>query len=294
MNIAIIGASGFVGRNLISHLLKNTNHNICAIDLDFKNLDIESIYKDRIKLIKLDIFDTNKFKMTLIGCHVVYYLIHMLNCKCNFYEKEAIMAETVGKVLKENGVSRVIYMSGLGNDKEKLSKHLSSRHNTGKILREYLNYVIEFRASMIIGLGSVPFEIVKDIVEKSPIIFLPKKSLTKTQPISIKDVLLYLTKAIDLPLKENIIIEIGGPEVMSYKDFIEKYKKNKRKKIPIVLISFLSEKIAGWFLSFFTSKNQAQIGQNMINSFKNEMIVTNNKAKELFPQIKTRPVSDEF
>jgi len=294
MNISIIGASGFVGSNLLSYLLKNTNYNICAIAPELKNIKFDEKYKHRVNLMQADASNYNQMKTALVGTDVAYFFVHMLSCREKFYEKETQIAEATGKALLDINVKRVIYMSGLGNDKEKLSEHLASRHNTGKILRKYINKVIEFRASMIIGKGSASFEIIRDIVNKAPIILLPKKAITKTQPITIQDTLLYLVSAIDLEIEEKTLIEIGGPEIMSYQEFLEKYRKFSKKKTPIIRTFFLPEKIAGWFLSFFTTKNNAQIGQNMIASFQNEMIVTNNKAKELFPKIKPQPIEKAF
>jgi len=284
MNISIIGASGFLGKNLISYLLKNTNHSLCAIAPDPENIIIDDKYKDRVKIMKTDAFDFIQMKIALTGTDVAFYFIHMLNKK-NFYDKESMVAQTVGKALKETRVKKVIYMSGLGNDNDNLSEHLLSRHNTGKILREYVDQVIEFRASMIIGKGSASFEIIKDLIHKAPIILLPQKSTNKTQPIRVEDVLLYLSSSIDLLNNDNLIIEIGGPEIMSYQQFLKNYRQFCNKNNPIIVIPFLPEKIAGYFLNFFTSQQCATIGQNMINSFKNEMVVTNNMAKNLFPEV---------
>jgi uncharacterized protein YbjT (DUF2867 family) len=185
-------------------------------------------------------------------------------------------------------------MSGLGNDKDNLSKHLASRHNTGNILRTYMKEVIELRASMVIGSESISFEIVRNLVEKTPMITLPKWSNTKTQPIGIDDALLYLEKSIDVKIDGSEIVEIGGKEVMSYIDFVKKYAKFRNKKTIIFRIPILSEKIAGLFLRVFTPKDQAQVGKCMLDSFRNEMIVINNHASELFPDIHPRKIEEFF
>lgn len=295
MKIAIIGASGFVGNNLIKCLLKNTNYSIRAICLDIENIKIEEKYKNRVEIIRASVFEYNNMLLALLGVDVAYYLIHMMaSDKDNFYKKEELAATITGKALKHAKVKRVIYMSGLGNDNDNLSNHLSSRHNTGNILREYIDEVIELRASMIIGEGSISFEIVKNIVDKSPIILLPKWSITKTQPIGIDDALLYLKESITLQISKNEIIEIGGNEIMSYEEFIRKYAKFKNKKTIILRLSILPEKVAGIFLKIFMKKDQAQVGQCMLDSFRNEMIVTNNKAKEFFPNINPRKIEDYF
>jgi uncharacterized protein YbjT (DUF2867 family) len=234
-------------------------------------------------------------EFALNGVNIAYYLVHMMaNNKNNFYNKEAEAAEIIGKVSREVKVKRIIYMSGLGKDEEDLSSHLSSRHNTGDIFRNYIKEVVEFRASMIIGVGSISFEIVKNIVEKSPIIILPKWSITKTQPIGITDALLYLKNSIDIKIDKSEIIEIGGNETMSYLEFIRKYAKFRNKKVIIFRIPILSEKIAGLFLKLFNSKEQTNVGRCMLSSFKNEMVVTNKRALELFPNIHPRKIEEFF
>ena len=295
MNISIIGASGFVGKNLISYLLKNTEHHICAISRNPQNIEIEDKYKNRLKIIKADASNYEQMHEFLSGTDIAYYLVHRLSCCCDkLYREESEIAKATGRALKDNEVKRVIYLSGLGDDRDQLSLHLKSRHNTGRILREYVPNTIEFRASIIVGEGSISFEIIKDIVNKAPIILLPKKAKTETEPITIDDVLLYLSSVINVELDGNEIVEIGGPEIMTYEELLRKYRNFKNKKTPILIIPFLKEETAGSLLSFFTSKDRAIVGQNMIKSFENKMIVTNNKAEELFPNIKPMRIENRF
>jgi len=295
MNIAIIGASGFVGKNLMGYLLSNTDHNIIAISNNIENILVSEDYKDRINKIKADVLSYEEMEFALNNIDVAYYLVHMMtNDKNNFYDKESEAAEITGRALQATKVKRVIYVSGLGKDEDILSKHLLSRHNTGNILRNYIKEVIEFRASMIIGVGSISFEIVKNLVEKSPIITLPKWSTTKTQPIGITDALLYLKNSIDLKINNSEIIEIGGREAMSYLEFVRRYAKFRNKKMIIFRIPILPEKIAGLFLNLFNSKEQTNVGKCMLGSFKNEMVVTNKRALELFPNINPRKIEEFF
>ncbi|MFA6514856.1 MAG: NAD(P)H-binding protein [Candidatus Paceibacterota bacterium] len=295
MKIAIIGASGFVGINLTRYLLLNTDHQISAISINPHDIHIDEKYKDRVKIIKANVLNYDEIENALYDIDIAYYFIHMMaSDKNDFYDKETRAAKTTGRALKSKNIRRLIYMSGLGNDDEKLSKHLLSRHNTGNILRKYVKEVIEFRASMIIGKGSISFEIVKNLVEKSPIITLPKWSKTKTQPIGITDALLYLENSIDVEIDSHEIIEIGGSETMSYLEFVKKYAKFKNKKMIIFRIPILPEKIAGLFLNLFTSKEQTNVGRCMLSSFKNEMIVTNNRALELFPDIHPKKIEEFF
>ncbi len=295
MNIAIIGASGFIGKNLTKYLLKNTEHNITAISHNIENIKIEDKFVNRVKIIKADVLNKEEMDNALSGVDVAYYLVHMMvSNKNDFSENETFAAEVTGQALKQNQVSRVIYLGGLGRDNEKLSKHLSSRHKTGEILRKYNKIVIEFRASMIIGEGSISFEIVKNIVNKSKIIILPKWAITKTQPIGLADILSYLVGALSKKIFQNEIVEIGGKEEMSYEQFIKRYANFKNKKMLIFRLSILPGKVAGLFLGIYNSKKETRVGRCMIDSFKNEMIITNNRAKELFPNITTRKIEEFF
>lgn len=295
MKIAIIGASGFVGKNLIKYLLENTDHNISAICIDPENVKIDDRYRSRVNIIYGDVLNYESINKSLFDIDIAYYLVHMMTTyKDSFYIKEEEAANITGKAISNNNIKRVIYMSGLGLDKEKLSIHLSSRHNTGDILRNYNKEVIELRASMIVGKGSTSFEIVKNLVEKSPIILLPKWSITKTEPIGIDDALLYLKECIDVKINNSEIIEIGGPEIMSYMEFIQKYAKYKNNNRIILRIPFLPEKIAGLFLNIFLEKKQAQVGRCMLDSFRNEMIVTDIKADKFFPNIHPRKIEKFF
>ncbi len=296
MKIAIIGASGFIGTNLTKYLLDNTSHDIFAISRNVENIIIDKKFINRVKKIKANTLNYEEMKESLAGIDIAFYLVHSMADKDDdFYEKEIQSANTTGKALELSNIKRVIYLSGLGDDNCKnLSKHLKSRHKTGEILRKYISEVIELRASIVIGEGSISFEIIRDIVNKSRIIILPSWANTKTEPIGLNDILSYLKESICLETNKSEIIEIGGGEIVSYVELIKKYAKWKNKKIFVYSSYTLSLKIAGLFLNLFTSNKKAKVGKNMLSSFRNEMITTNKKAKELFPYITPQNIESNF
>lgn len=295
MKIAIIGASGFLGQNLIKHLLAKTDYQIIAISRNSNDLIVDTQYKNRIQKINASVLNQTEMDQALTDIDVAFYLVHMMgNKELDFEKAEMTAAEITGQALEKNKVKRVIYMSGLGNDSDKLSKHLSSRHQTGHIFRQYKIEVIELRASMIVGNGSTSFEIIRNLIDKYPIITLPAWAKTKTQPIGLFDVLLYLESAINLKINKHEIIEIGGQENMTYGNFIKKYAKFKNNKNIILQISLIPESFIGLFLNIFLPKKQAQVGLCMLSSLDNEMIVTNNRAFILFPDIHPKRVEDSF
>lgn len=291
MKIAILGASGFIGSNLIKILLKNTDFEIVAISRDVTKINDES---PRLIKISCDIFDTRKLQRSLEGVDVLYFFLHMMAQKKQDYAvAEDKVAHIVGKTAENNGIKKIIFLGGLGRDSEKLSKHLKSRHHSGEVLRQYSVSVIEFRASMVIGQGSISYEIIKNLIHKLPILTVPKWSNTLTQPIGLQDVMLYLQAGISLP-DENEIIEIGGPEVMTYKKLMRKYSIFIHKKVILIDLPIIPVTVSAWWLNLFTPKNEAKVGRAMVESLANQMTVDSNRAKKLFPEIKTTKIEEHF
>jgi uncharacterized protein YbjT (DUF2867 family) len=294
-NIAIIGASGFLGTQLADHLLASTHYNVRAVSRNATQMIIKPQYKDRLQCIDANVMDEDEMTLALSGVDVVYYFVHMMGQKNkDFYTQEAIAAHRFSAAAITAGVSRVIFMGGLGNDHDNLSPHLLSRHNNGTILRENLPLVLEFRASMIIGNGSIAFDIVRNLVHKMPVMTLPGWSITLTQPIALMDALEYLTQAATVPLTQNHIVEIGGPEVLSYMQFYKKYARWAGKHSLIIRVPFLPEWLGGRWLDLFTPGKHAKIGRVMVHSMSNAMVVTHNHAKELFPTIHPRSLDQAF
>jgi uncharacterized protein YbjT (DUF2867 family) len=295
MNIAIIGASGFLGTQLTTHLLAKTDYNVKAISRDTSGITMKPEYKNRLECIDANVMDEDETAAALKGVDTAYYFVHMMGQKNkDFYTQEAIAANRFSASAINAGVKRVIFMGGLGNDHEDLSPHLLSRHNTGTILRENLPLVIELRASMIIGNGSIAFEIVRQLVRKMPIMTLPRWSISRTQPIALRDALEYLTQAATVPIKEHHIIEIGGPDVVTYMEFYKRYAHWAGRHPLIIRVPFLPEWLGGKWLDLFTPANHAKIGRVMVHSLANTMIVTHDHARQLFPDIHPRSLEKAF
>jgi uncharacterized protein YbjT (DUF2867 family) len=226
---------------------------------------------------------------------VAFYLVHALGKTSHgFAEKEAREAKAFCRAVKASGAGRVIYLGGLGDEGEDLSKHLASRQNIGRILCQNLPLVLEFRASIIIGEGSTSFEVIKSLVDRLPVMVLPAWAYTLTQPIALGDVLQYLSMAIDVPVKASEIIEIGGPEVMTYKDLMLRYAKFKNKRLHIICISFLPKWPGYLWLYLLIPKKLYFAARNMISSLSNSTTVTTNRNVELFNEVKVRPIESSF
>ena len=292
MNIAILGANGYIGHNLINKLLAETDHTIVALS---PNAESIPVHNERLTKCNVDVFDTEKLQGLIQNCDAAYYLIHMMaQKKVDFADAESKAAQSFCKAASNSKIACVIYLGGLGNDNEKLSKHLASRHKTGEILKSGLPRVIEFRASMIIGNGSISYDIVTNLIHKLPILTLPKWAETLTQPIGLSDALSYLVTALSLKTFESQIIEIGGPEQLSYGDLMKRYAAWKNKKMIIIKLHVIPLSIAGWWLNLFTPNTHAKVGRIMVESLSNPMVVTNHRAAELFPAIHTKKLEEVF
>lgn len=295
MKIAIIGASGFLGTNLIKHFLISTNFTVVAISRHASKIVVSSKNRSRLSLVDTDVFDETEVTLALEGCDVAYYFVHMMGQpNKDFYGQEAIAAHRFAAAAIAAGVKRVVYMGGLGNDHEQLSEHLLSRHNTGTQLRENLPLVIELRASMIVGKGSISYDIIKNLVHKLPIMTLPRWSITLTQPIALKDALEYLTLAATVHVDHHEIVEIGGPDVMTYQQLYQRYANWGGRHPFIIRLPFLPEWLGGWWLNLFTPPNHAKIGRIMVHSMGNAMVVTHDRAKVLFPSVHPGSITDAF
>jgi uncharacterized protein YbjT (DUF2867 family) len=290
MIIAIVGATGFLGKNLVYHLLDTTKHSIVAISRHATGTNFNASSNPRLTTVDADIFDEEQMTEALLGADVAYFFVHMMGQKNkDFYTQEAIAAHRFSAAALAANVNRVIYMGGLGNDHDQLSQHLLSRHNTGTVLRENLPLVLELRAAMIIGKGSVSFDIIQNLVHKLPFMTLPRWSISLTQPIALQDMLDYLTLSAVIPLTHHEIVEVGGPDVLSYKDLYRAYASSVGRHPFIIRIPFLPEWLGGWWLNLFTPKGHAKIGRIMVHSMSNAMVVTHDRAQQLFPSV--HPVS---
>lgn len=284
MKIGIVGGSGFLGKNLTSYLLDNSNWDISIISHHHKTFPVQKKFTDRVEFINGDVLKPASIAQSIANLDVVYYFIHMMGQKGgDLYELEEKAARIFKAAVEKSSVKRVIFMGGLGSDADTLSKHLSSRHRTGKILRSLKIDVIEFQASMIIGKGSVAFDIMANLVNVLPIMPLPKTSATLTQPILLSDVVQYLHSAATVRIDKNVIVQIGGPQALSYEDIYRSYAQASSKKRIIIRTPFVPAWLEAKFLDFFTPTVHARIGKAMVESLGNEMVVTSDTAAKLFP-----------
>lgn len=286
----ISGANGFIGSRFIDHLLAVGVSPSDIIAGVYGSVGIEALLQKGVEVRQLDVLDAESVRHALQGVDVAYYLIHMLQ-RADFMGVEAQAASNFADAAKSSGVRRIIYMSGLGSDAEKLSDHLHSRHVTGDRLRQSGVVTIEFRASLVMGKGGLSFDLIHNLVTRLPGLAVPKWCQHMTQPIRIEDVVRYLSAASDVAIDGSAIVEIGGPERMPYVTLLKRYADSIGSRLFIVVVPFLPTWVAAKWFNLFTPR-QAKVGIHLAESLRHDMVVTDDLASRLFPDIRPMPLFD--
>ncbi|NQV29934.1 MAG: SDR family oxidoreductase [Candidatus Marinimicrobia bacterium] len=268
-SILMTGATGYVGGRLLPRLEKAGYHLRCLVR-NPENL------KDRVdqntEIVAADVLDFFSLQGKFEDIDTCFYLIHSMGQTEGFEELDRQAASNFGRAAREAGVKRIIYLGGLGDEDESLSPHLKSRHEVGKILRESGVKTIELRASIVIGSGSLSFEMIRALTEKLPIMITPQWVTIKAQPIGIQDLLQYLQDSIRLPAHESRVIEIGGSEQVSYKDLMGEYARIRGLKRVMIPIPVLTPALSSLWLGLVTPLF-ARIGRKLIDSLRHATVI---------------------
>jgi uncharacterized protein YbjT (DUF2867 family) len=216
----------------------------------------------------------------MVGVHTAYYLVHSMASANSFEAQDRLAANAFAAAARDAGVKRIIYLGGLGSGGY-LSAHLRSRQEVGRILRECGVATIEFRAAIVIGSGSASFEMIRALVEKLPVMITPRWVTTDTQPIAIEDVIAYLKKAVDLDINVSRIVEIGGADQVTYLDLMKEYARQRGLKRWMIPVPVLSPRLSSLWLGLVTPV-YARVGRELVDSLRNETIVSDRSANDLF------------
>jgi len=286
--VLITGGTGYVGGRLIP-LLRDRGSEFQLRLMARKPEYLRARVGDGSEIVAGDVTKPETLTPALEGVDTAYYLIHSMGSGQDFEDQDRLAARNFAQAAKENGVRRIVYLGGLGEQDESLSKHLRSRHEVGEVLKESGAQVIEFRASIVIGSGSLSFELIRALVQKLPVMICPKWVSTQAQPIAIEDVLGYLSYALDHELGESRVYEIGGPDQVSYGDLMREYARQRGLKRLMIPVPFLSARLSSLWLGLVTPV-YSTIGRKLVESLKNPTIVNDKSALEAFP---LRPMSLE-
>ncbi|PIR12391.1 MAG: epimerase [Flavobacteriales bacterium CG11_big_fil_rev_8_21_14_0_20_35_7] len=289
MKILLTGTTGYIGKRLLPILLKEGHEVICCVR-DKKRTDLSNFDGENIKIIQLDFLDEKSLEIIPKDIDVAYYLIHSMSVSTNDFDTlEEISANNFRNSIQKTNVKQVIYLSGIVNEAE-LSKHLTSRKNVEDILGSGTYNLTTLRAGIIVGSGSASFEIMRDLVEKLPIMVTPKWLDTKSQPIAIRNVLEFLKGVILNEYTYNKSFDIGGPEIFTYKEMLLTFAKVRKLKRTIITLPIMTPKLSSYWLYFVTSTSY-KLAINLVDSMKVEVICKENDLAELL-QIKLIPYKE--
>ena len=276
--VLLTGATGYVGGRLLPILLQQGYRVRC---LARRPEFLRPRVSPSTEVVAGDLLDRGSLEAAMQGVGAAYYLVHSMGSAGSFEEDDRRAARNFGEAARTAGVERIIYLGGLGREGEALSPHLRSRQEVGRILAHSGVPTLEFRASIVLGSGSLSFEMIRSLVERLPIMITPKWVSTPAQPIAIEDLIAYLTAALRLPVSACRVYEIGGADQVSYGGIMRAYARSRGLRpwmIPVpVLTPFLSSLWLGLVTPLY-----ARIGRKLIESIVHPTVVQDDAALRTF------------
>lgn len=286
MRILLTGVTGYVGGRLLD-ALRSSDHEVRC--LARRPDHARAITGPGVEVVAGDVLDRESLVAALEGIDAAYYLVHSMGNSGDFETQDRIGAENFASAASAAGVRRIIYLGGLGRGDD-LSPHLRSRHEVGRVLGSTGVPVVEFRASIVIGSGSLSFELVRALVEKLPVMVTPRWVDVEAQPLAIEDLVSYLMAGLDLPEGEGAIFEIGGADRVSYGGIMREYARQRGLKRVTVRVPVLTPRLSSLWLGLVTPV-YARIGRKLIDSVRNATVVTDRTALERF-SIRPRGIAE--
>jgi len=285
MKILVTGTTGYIGKRLIPLLIDLGHTLVCCVRDKERIPEIVKNNKD-ITLIEVDFLNEHSLKVIPNDIDIAYYLIHSMSSSSEFEKLEQECALNFKNFIGLTQVRQVIYLSGIVNDHH-LSKHLASRKNVEQILNSEKYALTTFRAGIIVGSGSASFEIIRDLVEKLPLMIVPKWVDTKSQYIAIRDVLGFLSKAIDNKSLFNKAFDVFGPDILSYKQMMLQFAEVRGLKRYILSVPVMTPKLSSYWLYFITATSY-KLAISLVDSMKVEVI---GKSSDINRILDVNPIS---
>lgn len=280
MKILLTGATGYIGKRLLPVLIEKGHKVVCCVR-DKNRFPSEGIYKHpNISLFEVDFLKDISISNDVKDIDAAYYLIHSMSTNVkDFSSLEETSANNFVNFIKQTSAKQIIYLGGITNEK-KLSKHLASRKKVEEILGTSGIPLTSIKAGIIVGSGSASFEIIRDLVEKLPIMIAPKWLNTKHQPIAIRNILEYLTGVLLLPETFNKSYDVGGPDVLTYKEMLLQFAEVRGLKRFIFTVPVMTPRLSSYWLYFVTSTSY-KLAINLVNSMKIEVVAKDNELEKM-------------
>lgn len=284
MRILLTGSTGYIGRRLLPILVQHGHHVICLVR-DQRRFDWDDFDEDFLKHISViegDLSLPETLKDIKLDIDAAYYMVHSLsNSYAKFSDTEQITAQSFADLVGRTSARQIIYLSGIANDDE-LSEHLQSRKDVETVLKSSGVPVTVLRAAIIIGSGSASFEIIRDLVEKLPVMIAPKWLKSKCQPLAVRNVVEYLSEVLNNEKTFGKTFDIGGPDILTYKQMLLQYAKARKLRRWIISVPVLSPKLSSLWLYFVTSTSYT-LGRNLVDSMKNDVVVKEGDITSIIP-----------
>ena len=277
-NILLTGATGYVGGRLL-RALEQAGYTVRC--LARKPEYLEQRIGSTTEVVQGDCLVPSSLEPAMQGIDAAYYMVHSMGSSGDFEDLDRQAATNFGQAAKNAGVRRIIYLGGLGESSEGLSAHLRSRQETGETLRSCGVPVVELRASIVLGSGSLSFELIRALVERLPVMICPSWVQVKAQPIAIEDVVAYLVQSLDLPDAGSQVFEIGGSDQVSYAEIMREYARQRSLRRLFIPVPVLTPRLSSLWLGL-TTPVYARVGRKLIEGVRNPTVVTNNDAMSAF------------
>ena len=278
MKILLTGATGYIAQRLLPVLLEQGHEVVCCVR-DASRFNAKKYDKrDNLRVIEADLLDKRSLEAFPEGIDAAYYLVHSMSASGEFSSKEETSARNFIDVIHKTGARQVIYLSGIVNDRE-LSKHLASRKKVEEVLNSGTVPVTTLRAGIIVGSGSASFEIIRDLVEKLPIMVAPRWIKTKCQPISIRNVIEFLSGVLDKAFTFGQHYDIYGPDILTYKEMLLEFAAERGLKRRIITVPVMTPKLSSYWLYFVTSTSYA-LAKNLVDSMSVDVVAEPNDLKD--------------
>jgi uncharacterized protein YbjT (DUF2867 family) len=280
--VLVTGVTGYIGGRLVPELLA-LGYQVRVLVRDRSRLQGRT-WLNQVEVVQADVLHPTSLLTAMNGVSAAYYLIHSMSGTSDYDQRDIQAARNFGDAARANGVERIIYLGGLGDPAANLSKHLRSRQRTGQVLQEAGVPVTEFRAAIVVGSGSISFEMIRYLTERVPVMICPRWVFTRVQPIAISDVLSYLVAALETPQSKGRNIEIGGSDIITYGNMMLGYALARGLRRRMLSVPILTPRLSSYWVHLVTPI-PANIARPLIDGLRNEVIVRDETARELFPQI---------